>query len=169
MKPHFRWLCVLFFLVTCSLAPASMVSPVESPVSPVGDGTYRITVKAGHKLTRNTEKLKAQAIDAATKFCAKDGRQLKIVNVEEDKAMYLVGDVAHVTLTFKALAASDPELAASVSAGAGAYTPPPAPAPKPLTTDELKAELTKLDEMRKGGLINDADFAQLKQKLLSRY
>jgi hypothetical protein len=73
--------------------------------------------------------------------------------------MYLMGDFARVTLTFKALDAAAMEPAATAVP----------PAPKHLTTDELEAELTKLDAMRKKGLLSDAEFDALKQKLLSRY
>lgn len=131
-----------------------------SPIQPAGDGTYTLTAKATHKFTRNTDKLKQQAVDVATQFCAKEGKQLKVVSVDEKKSMYVMGEFAQVTLTFKALAADAPELA---PAGVGAA------APRRLTTDELATELAKLDELRKKGLLTDAEFDALKQKVLNRY
>jgi hypothetical protein len=72
------------------------------------------------------------------------------------------GIFAQTTLTFRALAANDPELAPVAPAATVA-------APKPMTTDELQAELTKLDDLRKKGLLTDAEFDALKQKILSRF
>ena len=61
-------------------------------------------------------------------------------------------------------AANDPELAPAPAPAAAAVA-----APKPMTTDELQTELIKLDDMRKKGLLNDAEFESLKQKILSRF
>ena len=132
------------------------------PVVPVGDNTYSITVKATHKFTRNTEKLKDQAMEAARQFCATEGKQLKVVSVKEDKSMYLVGGYAQATLTFKALSQGDPELAGPAVA---AVQPKP---PLPMNADLLTSELTKLDDLRKKGLLTDEEFAAAKKKLLER-
>jgi hypothetical protein len=146
-------------LVLAFLGMTPMRAGEVSPVTPAADGTYTVTAKATHKFTRNTEKLKTEAMKAAEEFCAKEGKQLKVVSMTENRSMYLMGDFARVTLTFKALDAAAMEPAATAAA----------PAPKHLSTDELEAELTKLDAMRKKGLLSDAEFDALKQKLLSRY
>lgn len=147
-------------------ARASEVSPVTS----LGDNTYTLTVKASTKFTRNTTKLKNQGIEAAKDFCAKEGKQFKLVSADEDKQMYLVGPMAKVVLTFKALNAGDPELAgASTVATQPMVAAAPPPPPPRITTDELRDELTKLDDLRKKGLLTDAEFDALKQKLLSRF
>lgn len=151
------------------LAPSARASEV-SPVSSLGDNTYTLTVKASTKFTRNTTKLKNQGIEAAKEFCAKEGKQFKLVSADEDKQMYLVGPMAKVILTFKALSPGDPELAAAPGMVAVPAMAPAAPPPPPrITTDELHDELTKLDDMRKKGLLTDAEFDALKQKLLSRF
>lgn len=157
MKSQLRRLGLLFLFLAVTSAWAANILPV----TPAADGTYSITAKATHKFTRNTEKLTEQAMKAAEKFCAKDGKTLKVLSVKEDKKQYLVGDFAQITLTFKALAAGDAELAPATAAA-------PAIA-KPMTTDELGAELTKLDDLRKKGLLTDGEFETLKQKLLSRF
>lgn len=157
MKAPRRWFLVLVAGFLVNLGWAANVLPI----TPAEDGAYHVTVKATHKFTRNTDKLKEQAMKAAADFCAKAGKSLKVVSWKEDKKQYLVGDFAQVTLAFKALAPGDAELAPNSAA---------APVPiKPMTTDELGAELTKLNELRKQGLLTDAEFETLKQKLLNRF
>ncbi|HTL66164.1 MAG TPA: SHOCT domain-containing protein [Lacunisphaera sp.] len=146
-------------------ARASEISPVTS----LGDNTYTLTVKASTKFTRNTTKLKNLGIEAAKDFCAKEGKQFKLVSADEDKQMYLVGPMAKVVLTFKALNAGDPELAGASTAAAPPMVAAAPPPPPRITTDELRDELTKLDDLRKKGLLTDAEFDALKQKLLSRF
>jgi hypothetical protein len=152
------WLLLLFIV-----AHPAQAGEITS-VTPQADGSYRISAKATHKFTRNTRKLKDEAQAAAAAFCAKEGKQLKVLSVIEDKNQYLVGDFAQITLTFRALTGNDPELAPAAAPAAAAVAPP-----KPMTADELQAELTKLDDMRKKGLITDAEFEALKQKVLSRF
>lgn len=149
-----------FCLLLCFFTATVMRAGEVTPVSLLEDGSYRVTVKATHKFTRNTGKLKDEALAAATQFCTKDGKQLKVLSVIEDKNQYLVGDFAQVTLTFRALAAGELEPAPVTAAP---------PAPKPMSTDELGAELTKLNDLRKQGLLSDAEFEALKQKLLNRF
>jgi len=156
MKSPLRLAGLLCLFMAVNSGWAANVLPVTS----AGDGTYSVTAKATHKFTRNTDKLKEQAMQAAEEFCAKDGKSLKVLSVKEDKKQYLVGVFASVTLTFKALAAGDAEAAPA---------PATTPAAKTMTTDELAAELTKLDDLRKKGLLTDAEFDALKQKLLNRF
>ncbi len=157
MNSHLRRLFHLAMLAIANVTWAANVLPV----TPAEDGSYAVTAKATHKFTRNTDKLKEQAMKAAADFCAKDGKSLKVISWKEDKNQYLVGDFAQVTLAFKALASGDAELTPVQTAA-------PVPA-KPMTTDELGAELTKLDDLRKKGLLTDAEFDALKQKLLNRF
>ena len=145
-------------LVAAVLAVGFARAGEAGPIVPQGGNTYSITVKANNKFTRNTDKLKDEAMAAATDFCTKAGKQLKVVSATEDKSLYLVGPYAQVVLTFKALSPGDPELA-----------PPGTPAPAPsLTTDELYASLMKLDELHKKGILTDAEFEAEKKKVLAR-
>jgi hypothetical protein len=159
MITPWRRLLLLGLLASASAAWAVTVVPIV----PAGDGTFRVTVRADHKFTRNTAKLKDQAMAAAKEFCASQGKALEVVSVQEDKSQYLIGRFAEVTLVFQATAPGEANRAAGGTARAAA------PAQPSLTTDELAAELTKLDELRQKGLLTEAEFATLKQKLLSRY
>jgi hypothetical protein len=110
ITPSLRRFLPLFFLVFSAVsAPAQNISKIES----LGDGTYSLTASATNKFTRDTAKLKAAGIEAATRFCAKEGRHFKLVSATDKKSMYLIGDMAATKLTFKALQDGDPELAAA--------------------------------------------------------
>ncbi len=156
---------VRFWSVAAAMVAANCAwAGNASPIAPLGDNTYTLTVKAGNKFTRNTEKLKDQALDLAEKFCAKEGKQLKVVSVAEDKSFYLVGSFAQIKMTFKALDPRDPQLASST----------PAPEiPLPISkaspeTETLYADMLRLEDLRKRGLLNDAEFEKEKQKVLAR-
>ena len=145
-------------IVAANSAWAGDASPIES----IGNNVYSLTIKAHNKFTRDTQKLKDQAMEMATQFCTKDGKQLKVVSVTEDKSQYLVGPYAQATLTFKALAPGDPEL---VPAGEALMKPavPASPA-----TEQLYADLLRLDELRKKGILTDAEFDVEKKRILDR-
>ena len=125
----------------------------------LGDNTYSVTASARDKFTRNTQKLKAQAMEAATQFCVKEGKQFKLVSATEDKSFYFVGDFAKATVVFKTLAPGDPEL--DTSAGNPAK-------PATTVTDSLYDELLKLDDLRKKGILTEEEFAVQKKKVLDR-
>ncbi len=152
-------------MAVVALAANCAWAGVVSPFTPLGNNTYSFTVKANNKFTRNTEKLKNQAMDLAEKFCAKEGKQLKVVSVAEDKSFYLVGAFAQVTMTFKALDPQDPQLASSTSAS---EMPPPAVSKASPETEMLYADMLRLEDLRKRGLLNDAEFEKEKQKVLAR-
>jgi hypothetical protein len=151
----------MFLAALVVLSASPVRAQTVSKIEPLGDNTYTLTVGATNKFTRNTEKLKAAGIEAATAFCAREGRVFKLVSAAEKKSMYLVGDMAATTITFKALASGDPELAASY----------PIPSTQPVSTsatDALYSDLLKLDELRKKGLLTDAEFEVEKKKVLNR-
>ena len=160
MRPRFPGR--VFPLIVALVAASSAWAGNVSPVTPLGGNSYSVTVKANNKFTRDTDKLKDEAVAAATQFCAKDGKQLKLVSVKEDKSLYLVGAYAQVVLTFKALGPDDPELAAPADAPARLAVA------APLTTDELYANLLKLDDLHKKGILTDEEFNAKKKKLLAR-
>ena len=154
----------LLLRFTIMAAVANCAWAVEiSPITPGGKDTYSITVKAGNKFSRDTDKLKGQAMEAATKFCAKDGKQLKVLSVTEDKSMYLVGPYAQVTLTFKALSPGDLELAPPQGEVVAKPAVPASPA-----TEQLYADIMRLGELRKQGFLTDAEFEVEKKKILDR-
>ena len=131
-------------------------TPVSPKVVPLGDNTYSITREANYLFTRNTDKLKAQAQADAVKFCASQGKQLKVVSLKDDKPFY-GRDFVKVMIVFKALDAGDPELASQ-----------PASMEAPAHKDDLYAELIKLDDLRKKGILTEEEFTVEKKKVLNR-
>jgi len=169
------------------LAPAAFAS--SEPPAPVslGNNTYSITREASNAFHRDLDKLKEEATDAANKYCADQGKQMKLISLTGKVPMFAMG-YAKAKIVFMALNPGDPELTAPVAAyGAApatyaapqAYAAAPqtyaapaayaAPAPLPhLSTDELYSELVKLDDLRKKGILSDDEFQAEKKKLLSR-
>jgi hypothetical protein len=156
-SPLLRLLLLIAFVSSACAAWAESEPKFES----LGDDAYTVTVHATHKFTRNTKKLEAFAIEAAEAFCEKEGKVMKLVSTDDKRGMYGVGGFATATITFKALPAGDPEL--------NAPSAPQASAPLPATpTDSLFSELTKLDELRKRGILTEDEFAAEKKKVLDR-
>ena len=161
-------------LATILLLAAAVLGRAESApkITELGNNTYSVTITASHKFTRNTDKLKVTAVEAASSYCTKQGKHLKIVDVVEKKSFYGVGDMASATLTFKALAADDPDLAVApapaVSAKLAGTAAASTVASSPLTNEALYADLLRLDDLRKKGILTDEEFATEKKKLLDR-
>jgi len=149
-------LLLAFFLVTAARAAETRILP---PIVSLQGGTYSVTVKAKDKFTRNTQKLIAQAEEAAMQFCTKQGKKFKLVSATEEKGIYLVGDMAKATIVFKALGADDPEAVAS---------PEEQPKPAATTPYPLYDQLIKLDELHKKGLVTDEEFAAERKRIVER-
>jgi hypothetical protein len=132
----------------------------------MGDNTWSITREAGSAFQRDLDKLKAEATEAATKFCADQGKQMRVISLTGKVPMFSTG-YARAKIVFKALNPGDPELTAPViepgAPGPAVY----APVERRLTTDELYNELVKLDDLRKKGILTDDEFQAEKKKLLS--
>jgi hypothetical protein len=145
-------------LLSCVLVGGCASSSVSKMVRK-GDNTYTMTREAGNAFERNTEHLKALVREDAAKFCARQGRELKVIDLTTDKPFFSTG-YAKATIVFKALKPGEVDQAAARTAvaDAGAIT----------SADELYAELTKLDELRKKGILTDQEFQSEKQKVLNR-
>ncbi len=144
-------------------------SPPPTPVS-LGNNTYSITCEASNAFHRDLDKLKADATDLASQFCAQEGKQMKLLSLTGKVPMFATG-YAHAKIVFKALNPGDPELTMPVTPEGTIAVPVAAAAPAApprLSTDELYTELVKLDDLRKKGILTDDEFQAEKKKLLSR-
>lgn len=147
---------------------ASAKDEIGTPV-PLGNSTFSITCTAGSAFMRDIDQLKSEATDSASKFCDAQGKVLKSISMKEKKPRFSFG-YFEATLVFMALNPGDPALlppSAPVAAAAYSGMPAAAPAPRTLTTDELVDELTKLDDLRKKGILTEDEFQAEKKKVLS--
>jgi hypothetical protein len=172
--PLFAWLAL-----PLGLLAVSGRADQNPEIVPLGHDTYALTRWAETGFTRNTEKLKTQALEDAAAYCAKLHKELKIVSTTTARPAIPLTGFAHAKVVFKALDANDPELHAPVSAAApsaampasapGAATPAVAEnAAPPTATDVLYSDLMKLDDLRKRGLLTEEEFQAQKKKLLEK-
>jgi len=143
-----------------ALSASSHSATIE--LLPLSDGTFSITATAKTGFSRDTEKLKAEASDEAAKYCASLGKQLKVVELTAKKPWFSLG-YASATIVFKAVNPGEPEVAASAPGASAAPV-----AERTISTDELVSELTKLDDLRKKGILSDEEFQIEKKKVLAR-
>lgn len=138
----------------------------------MGNDTYSITCEAKNAFDRDSDRLKDDATAAANNYCASQGKQMKLVSLTSVVPLFSTG-YAKAKIVFKALNPGAPEVAneaAPAAAPAPAFAPAPAvePAKRSLTTDDLYVQLSKLDDLRKKGILTDDEFQAEKRKLLSR-
>jgi hypothetical protein len=139
------------------LASTANAAPTGPVVISLGNNTYSVTVGSNSIFYRKMDTLKAEAMDAAAKFCTNNGKQMKVLSVAEDPSIVLLGFIS-VKITFKALDASDPDLTApSPSEAAGKQAP----------NDDFYSVLLKLDDLHKKGIITDEEFETTRKKILS--
>jgi hypothetical protein len=163
--PLLAWLALPLGLlaVTCR-------ADTNPEIVPLGHDTYALTRWANTGFARNTEKLKAQALEDAAAYCAKLHKELKIVSTTTAKPAVPLTGFASAKVVFKALDASDPELHAPVQTPAPVVaTPAVAENATPRTeTDVLYKDLTELDDLRKRGLLTEEEFQAKRKKLVEK-
>ena len=90
----------------------------------MGDNTYTVTRQAGNVFSRDTESLTAKAKADAAKFCAAQGKQLKVVDVIVEKPFPTTG-YAKAKVVFQAVDAGDSRAAGESAPVAVRAEPPP--------------------------------------------
>lgn len=160
-----RFFTVLLGLVLTTSAWAAKAPSVEQ----TGPDTYTITKTARTGFDRDVDAMKDAVLAQAKAFCSEKGKEIKVLSLTGDKPRWMFTGYTKATIVFKALAADDPELHAPLPTTLPDGTVVPAAAPAPATpTDELYNELTKLDELRKRGILTDEEFQAQKKKVLDR-
>ncbi len=172
--PLFAWLALPLGLLT-----ATCRADQNPEIVSLGHDTYALTRWAETGFTRNTEKLKTQALEDAAAYCAKLHKELKVVSATTARPLVPLTGFANAKVVFKALDANDPELHAPVvasepgavmpAATPGAAMPAAAEAAAPKdATDALYSDLMKLDDLRKRGILTEEEFQAQKKKLLEK-
>ncbi len=139
----------------------------ESKLQELGDNTYAITRTATSGFDRDAGKFQREAREDAEKFCATKGKTLKIVSLTSDRP-HFGGGFTWAKITFRALEAGDPALAAPVTTAAPASAAAAPAGMLPTYEGDLYSELLKLDDLRKRGILTDKEFEQQKKKLLKK-
>jgi Short C-terminal domain len=151
-------------LLGAVLASRASAKDDIGPAVSKGRNTYTITATASSAFMTDTDKLKDEANAAAVKYCEDHAKVLKVVSLTSKAPHFSLGYCTG-TVTFMALDAGDPALLPPAPvASSENYAPA---APRSLSTDELVAELTKLDDLRKKGILTDDEFQAEKKKVLS--
>lgn len=169
-KPLCKLLSISCLFVACAVGARADLGDVDigRPVDQ-GDGTLAITVEAKTAFNRDVDAMKVAARVAAAGYCDAQHRQLQVVSLDGKKPWFSTGFTS-ATIIFKALDPNSPQLAPLPQASPAAYGPPPAYVPPPTivqSTDDLYAALTKLDDLRKKGILTDEEFQAEKKKILS--
>ena len=155
----------LLFVALGVNARASSNFDISAPED-LGDSTLRISVEATSAFNRDIDQMKLVAREAAENFCASHNKQLRVVSVDGKKPLFATG-YTKAWIVFKALDSSSPELAPPAPAMPMAIAPVAPVVTLSATTDDLVAALTKLDDLRKKGILTDEEFQEQKRKLLS--
>ncbi len=159
---------------TCAVGIALLGCPafshaksVPSAVTSVGENTFSLTRTARTALTRDTDVMRDEVKADAEKYCAGLGKQMKILELTSNKPFFGTG-YANATIVFKALTASEMEQANAPAPASASASAAPAAAEHPGMTGDLYNDLSKLDELRKKGILTEKEFQSEKKKVLAR-
>jgi len=163
-----RSLVLVSLLASVFLAGCSTLGVVQ-----LSSDTYMLSRVEGKEGNGDVAALRAAVVKDANDFAARKGKVAIPLSTYTSPAA--PGHLASVEYQFKLLAKDDPEakaatLTPAAEAAERTETFPGNPgimgeAPKP---PDLYAELIKLDDLRKKGIITDAEFESEKKKLLNR-
>jgi Short C-terminal domain len=151
-----------------SICAALLGCATQSAVVSLGDGTYSVTRKAETAFNRNTDEMTTLAKEDAAHFCAQQGKELKVLDVVVDKPYYATGYVS-AKVVFKAINPGEANQVSAPAQGTASRNPPPVELSQKEATDDLYAQLVKLDELRKKGILTDDEFQAEKKKILSHF
>ena len=177
--------------IVAALLLIGCASPSVVPIVPIGTDTYMLTKEDHAGILGSLAKLKADVISEATAFAASKGKVAVPVSFREKPVGNRPGDWASIEYQFKLVESGSDEaknqslnadrrsvpirpdvsIQKEVSADIRVDSRPvrataPPTAPTPVARD-VYTELLKLDDLRKRGIINDAEFNEQKAKLLS--
>jgi len=130
---------------------------VPSEITAIGENTFSLTRTARTALTRDTDQMKEELQADAAKYCADLGKQMKVIDLTAKKPFFGTG-YASATIIFKAVTTAELE-----QANAHATSPE-----RPSMTGDLYNDLTKLDDLRKKGILTEEEFQSEKKKVLAR-
>ena len=147
----------------------------NSGVVPIGKDTYMVSRQAATGFSGSGD-LKAKAFQEASRFCEKQGKKLQVVSTSEARPPYILTNFPKAEVQFMCLDANDPQLQRThlenspdvvikrddtVKADVDVRTKE-----ESNKSHDLYAELTKLDDLRKKGILTEEEFQAQKKRLL---
>ena len=142
----------------------------NSGVIPIGQDTFMVSRQAATGFS-GSGTLKAEAFQEASQYCAKLGKSLQVVSTHEASPPYILANFPKAEIQFMCLDAKDVELNrpklrkeadSVIEIKNDIHTKDESIKPK-----DVYAELIKLDDLRKKGIITEAEFDVQKKKFLS--
>jgi len=163
----FRAGCLAFLIGTCASAPAMAGKPDIIQIAP---DTYIATVTNHAGIFANEATTKRKAVNAANEFAAKEGKIAVARSLRSTPAY--PGHFATVEYQFIVVAPNDPEAKRTTLTPIADVTidvnaPAPAAQPASQSKPDIYAELLKLDDLRKRGLLSNEEFEMQKAKVLA--
>jgi hypothetical protein len=142
----------------------------NSGVIPIGQDTFMVSRQAATGFS-GSGTLKAEAFQEASQYCERLGKSLQVVSTHEASPPYILANFPKAEIQFMCLDAKDAELNRPklrkeadtvIEVKKDIRTKD-----EPAKHKDVYAELIKLDDLRKKGIISEAEFAEQKKKLLS--
>jgi Short C-terminal domain len=159
-------------LLAC-LATVGCTSYVKPEIVPIGPNAYLLSRASKVMGWGNLGEMKAEVHREANAFAESKGKVA--ITISTNEAPVAFGKYAFFELKFRLVDKNDPE---ALNPGGTRFPQPTLNTEKTSTEIPIKdvtkkgtdlfAELTKLDELRKKGLLTDAEFEAEKKKLLAR-
>mgnify|MGYP001191440244 CR=1 FL=1 len=135
----------------------------------IGKDSWMLSRQAGSGFVGEGT-IKADAFQEATVFCQNKGKFLQVTNVRESEPPFINGNWYKAEISFMCLDQTDqrfvspnlrsePDTVVRVHAEINE---------QPSKTKDLYAELVKLDDLLKKGIIDESEFKKLKAKLIEQ-
>jgi len=141
----------------------------NSGVMPIGQDTYMVSRQAATGFS-GSGTLKSEAFQEANEYCTNLGKSIQVVNTSESSPPYVLGNFPKAEIQFMCLSAKDAELTRpKLKKEADAVVEIKNDISVKDNSEKSKdiyAELIKLDELHKKGIITDSEFNSQKKKIL---
>jgi hypothetical protein len=137
----------------------------NSGVVPIGKDTFMVSRQAATGFS-GSGTLKAEAFQEADRYCRSNGKLLQVVSTYEAKPPYILANFPKAEIQFMCLDPKDAELnrpklrkeadsVVEIKEGNE-------------NTDDIYAELIKLDDLREKGILTEEEFVEQKKKVLRK-
>ena len=142
----------------------------NSGVMPIGQDTFMVSRQAATGFS-GSGTLKAEAFQEASQYCTSLGKLLQVVSTHEAAPPYILGNFPKAEIQFMCLDAKDAELSRpklKKEADTVIELKKDVQIKNDIMkTNDIYTELIKLDDLRKRGIITEAEFEVQKKRLLS--